>query len=96
MPRRRNRKVKLNRSVMLGSRPDDKVKCCTNVSTSHFCCILLLFLFLHAQDFEVRFHPLLTFYVQKEHAYLAATFCVSVRINFYIDGISCYISYEGL
>ena len=48
MSRRRNRKVKLKRNVMIGSRPDNKVMCCTNVSTSKLLCSLML-LFLSVQ-----------------------------------------------
>jgi hypothetical protein len=80
MPRRRNRKVKLKRNVMLGPRSDDKVKCCTTVSTSEF----LHILFLRAQHTASRSHPLLTFCVGKEHA----TFCVTVQINFTIMAFS--------
>ena len=82
MPRKRNRKVKLKRNVMLGSRPDNKVKCCTSVNTSQSLYYLLLFHFLCAQHIAARFHPLLTLCVRKERATLAASFCVSVEVSF--------------
>jgi hypothetical protein len=90
MPRKRNRKVELKRNVMLGPRPDDKVKCCTNVSSSHILCILFLLLFSRAEHTVARFHPLRTFSLGKEHATLAATYYVSIQISFYNNVISCH------
>jgi hypothetical protein len=90
IPRRRKRKVELKRNVMLGRRPDDKVKCCTKHSSSHILCILYRLFFLCAEHNAARFHPLLTFSVRKEHATLAATFYVLVQTSFYIDVMSCY------
>lgn len=80
MPRKRNRKVKLKRNVMIGSRPDNKVKCCTSVNTSQSLYFLLLFHLLCAQHIAARFHPLLTLCVRRERATLAASVFVSVEI----------------
>jgi hypothetical protein len=86
MPRRRKRKVELKRNVMLGRRPDDKVKCRTSVSSSH----VLFTLFLCAEHYCARVHPLLSFSVGKEPATLAARVYVLIQISCYIDVISCY------